>query len=253
MSGNSKDLDKDKFSANAIIFDIDYMTFSGIDPSKHVIAKGDVTMKSTGEGDDQIFIATGDLQLEKKKESLSLKMNAGTMLMGIGNTKLEIKNNEVYLNGTLGTLSYKQFKELIKDHPEVTTIVLQKVPGSINDAVNMHTGRIIREAGLNTKVLSDSEISSGGVDLFSAGNARIFTKGAQVGIHSWGGGGFSAHQLPKNHPAHQYQIAYFTMCLGEEKGQDFYFRTLEAAPANSMYWMTKEEIEKWHLATQIID
>jgi len=199
------------------------------------------------------FTIEGSLTNDDENEKQTFSLTGGGSLIGMGDTTLEVKGNEAYLNGTLGTRSYQQFKDLIENHPEVKTIVLQNVPGSINDAVNMHTGRIIREAGLTTKVLADSKISSGGVDLFCAGKNRIIEKGAQLGIHSWGGNGITANELPKDHPAHQYQIKFFTMCLGKEKGPKFYFHTLDVAPADDMHWMSDKEIKKWGIFTQFIE
>ncbi|MEP0262917.1 hypothetical protein [Dokdonia sp.] len=245
---------KKSFEANAILLNGNLLEFTEedqVDVPSMIIAQG-TSQVTSQKGDAGDFLITGSLTDVKEGKDIPFTMNAGEMLSGMGDTTLEIKGDEVFLNGTLGTKSYKQFKDLIAQYPEVKTIVLQNVPGSVNDAVNMHTGRIIREAGLTTKVLVDSQISSGGVDLFCAGKERIITQGAQLGIHSWGGGGLSADDFPKDHPAHQYQIAYFTMCLGEEIGPDFYFRTLEAAPAGEMHWMDWEEIKKWSIATQLI-
>lgn len=250
-----KKMRKKSFEANAILLNGNLLELSEedqVDVPSIIIAQG-TSQVTNQKGDDEDFLITGNLTRVQEGNDIPFMMNAGAMLTGMGDTTLKIKGNEVFLNGTLGTKSYKQFKDLIAQHPEVKTIVLQNVPGSVNDAVNMHTGRIIREAGLATKVLVDSQISSGGVDIFCAGKERIITQGAQLGIHSWGGGGLSADDFPKDHPAHQYQIAYFTMCLGEEIGPDFYFRTLEAAPAGEMHWMDWEEIKKWKVATQLIN
>ena len=145
-------------------------------------------------------------------------------------------------------------KEAIANHPNAKTVVLGEISGSVNDLVNMHTGRILREAGLATKVLKDSEIASGGVDLFCAGKERIVEKGAKLGIHSWCCvDDLTAIELPKDHPAHQYQVAFFTMCMGEKTGPDFYFHTLEAAPFDDVHWMSDEEIKKWGVSTKFIE
>jgi hypothetical protein len=197
-------------------------------------SKGSLTHTKTGE-----------------KINLSFALNAG--IMGAGNSTLEVNGNEAILNGTLGTVAYTQIKKLIKNNPTVTTLVLGNISGSLNDAVNMHTGRLVREAGLTTKILKNSDIASGGVDLFCAGKERIVTKGAKVGVHSWSGDEFTAIELPKDHPAHQYQIAYFNMCFDGITGEDFYFYTLEAAPFDGIHWMSDDEIKNWKVATKFID
>ena len=219
-----KNAEKEVFPVDIVLFNENLIALSEEDKkniSSFIVAQGSGSVKSKGKEEAKVFDIQGNLTNIKEGRKTPLTMKAGFALTGIGNTTLKVKGSKAYLNGTLGAKAFKQFKNLIENHKEVKTIVLQNVPGSINDAVNMHTGRIIREAGLNTMVLSDSQISSGGVDLFCAGNERIVTKGARLGIHSWGGDGVSAHQVPKDHPAHQYQLAYFTMSLGKEKGPGF--------------------------------
>ncbi len=175
---------------------------------------------------------------------------ANESILGAGNSHLEIKGNEAYLSGVLGTVTYSQIKDLIINHPKIKTIVMTQISGSLNDAVNLHTGRLLRENGFTTKLLSDSDIASGGVDLFCAGVKRIIEKGAKIGVHSWCcTNGLTAIELSKEHPAHQNQLAYFSMVLGSKNGPSFYFYTLEASPFNSIHYMTDEEIKKWNIAT----
>jgi hypothetical protein len=196
----------------------------------------------------------GVLKNEDKSITKNFKFTSNNSIVGAGNSILEIKDNEAYLSGTLGTITYHQIKDLIKNHPEIKTIVMTNISGSINDAVNMHTGRLIHENGFTTKVLSDSDIASGGVDLFCAGTKRIVEKGAKIGIHSWCCvNDMKANKLPKEHPAHKYQIEYFTMAMGKGKGPDFYFHTLEVADFDDIHYMSNDEIKKWGVATEFID
>jgi hypothetical protein len=179
---------------------------------------------------------------------------ANESVLGAGSSHLEIKGKEAYLSGDLGTITYTQIKDLIKNHPEIKTIVMTNISGSVNDAVNMHTGRLLHENGFTTKVLSNSDIASGGVDLFCAGVNRIVEKGAKIGVHSWCCvNDLTAIELPKDHPAHQYQLEYFTMALGPKNGPAFYFYTLEAAPFDDVHYMTDDEIKEWKIATKFIE
>lgn len=196
----------------------------------------------------------GFLENEKTGKPFQINYQTNEAVLGAGTSTVEVKNNEIHINGELGTRTYRQLKEAIQDHPNAKTAVLGKINGSLNDAVNMHTGRILREAGLTTKVLKNSNIASGGVDLFCAGKERIVEKGAKIGIHSWCCyNDLTAIELPKDHPAHQYQIEYFTMCLGKEIGPDFYFHTLSAAPFDGVHWMSDEDIKKWKVATEFVE
>ncbi|WP_298520441.1 hypothetical protein [uncultured Kordia sp.] len=230
---------KGSFEAQGIYMKGDIMN-SDIEPE--MVAQGIVV--GTIDEDFNVEI-DGELQGVNGQYAITIKGNEA--VMGAGNSKIEVKGNEAYLSGTLGTITYHQIKNIIENHKNVQTIVLTQVDGSINDAVNMHTGRILREAGLNTKVLSDSDIASGGVDLFCAGNKRIIEKGAKLGVHSWAGEDIKADELPKDHPAHQYQIAYFTQMLGAKNGPEFYFYTLSAAPPENIHYMSEKEIKDWKL------
>ena len=171
----------------------------------------------------------------------------------LGTSKMVVVDNEAHLLGDLGTITYHQVKTLIADHPTIKTIVMRTVGGSVDDKVNMHTGRLLRENGFTTKLLEDSHIASGGVDLFTAGRERIVTKGAKLGVHSWCClDGEGASKADKDHPGHKDQIDYFTEMLGK-KGYDFYFFTLNASDFSGMYYMTDEDMKKFGVATKFVE
>ena len=176
--------------------------------------------------------------------------------MGTGTAEVFLANSEeiVLTNGYLGVHTYVAIEELIRKNPGVKTLILGESGGSFDDDINMETGWLIRQAGLNTKVLANSSIHSGAVDLFTSGVERIYTRGAVLGVHSWccGDDGEAANEIPKDHEAHEKQISYFTTML-PETGYDFYFYTLEAAEFDDIHEMSEEEIMEYQLATRIID
>ena len=221
--------ENDSIPVNFMVFDINLLepeNANSLKIIKHKYAIGKLIINVL-DFDNLDLICEGIIK-ENEKESETIIMNLNEAISGAGMSKLEIKGNEAYLSGTLGTIAYVQIKDMINQHPEVKTLVLTNVAGSVNDAVNMHTGRILRKAGLNTKVLSNSEIASGGVDLFCAGNERIVEQGAKIGIHSWCCvNDVTAAEIPKEHPAHMYQIEYFTMCLGSDLGPKFILKPLK--------------------------
>ncbi len=244
---SEKNVDVDFFILSLYILDADDLSDEEVE--QNIVGGGKLRL-TIGDMDDLDLYFEGEVQYPSGKRK-SISFNINEAITGAGTSVLEIVENQAFLSGDLGTITYHQIKTMIAEHPEVKTLVLTNISGSINDIVNMHTGRIVREAGLNTKLLKNSDIASGGVDLFCAGNERIIEKGAKLGIHSWCCiDDIQAIDLPKDHPAHQYQIEYFTMCLGSKLGPDFYFRTLEAAPADDIYWMKDDEIRKWNIATQ---
>ncbi|MEM8534873.1 MAG: hypothetical protein AAGF95_28795 [Chloroflexota bacterium] len=173
--------------------------------------------------------------------------------LGAGTTKLVVEDTQAILTGLLGTRSYTQMQDMIEQHPEVETLVLQDVPGSINDTVNVHTGRLVRNAGLDTYVPADGLTASGGTDLLLAGVERIVEEGATIGVHTWCcEGDLQAWELPDDHPAHNDLITYSNEMLGSDIGRDFYFYTIKAATFDEMHNMSSEELREFSVATDIL-
>lgn len=70
---------------------------------------------------------------------------------------------------------------LIAAHPEVDTIVMINVVGSLDTEATFIAGRMLRQHGLNTHVPTNGVIASGGTDLFISGVIRTVESGAQTG------------------------------------------------------------------------
>ena len=84
------------------------------------------------------------------------------------------------------------------------------------------------------------------MDLFAAGFKRKYVVGGKVGVHAWCcEKGKSAHLLSKTDPAHGAQLTFVREMLGKELGPEFYFFTLNAAPASDIYIMTNDELKKY--------
>lgn len=244
-----KNIKNINFKTNALLFDGDALSGN---LNKKTKLEGKATVKIVDEK-NLIIDINGQIN-DSLNQTKNFSLTTNKAIIGAGTSKLEIRGDEAYLSGSLGTITYQQIKDLVKQHPDVKTIVLTHITGSVNDAVNMHTGELIRDNGIATKVLSYSDIASGGVDLFCAGNKRIVNNGAKIGVHSWCCfNGITADKLPKNHPAHKEQLAYFKKMLGEIIGPGFYFYTLKSAAFDDIHYMKKNEIIKWNVATEFID
>lgn len=147
--------------------------------------------------------------------------------------------------GTISTSTPNAVRTLLDDHPDVTTIVMTDVPGSANDDANIEASRLIRDAGITTHANSDSVLASGGVDFYLAGLERTFDPGAQFGVHSWGGEVEGAN-VPPDDPQHQLYLDYYAD-MGIDA--DFYWFTLDAAPASGIHWMSQAELERYGFAS----
>lgn len=202
--------------------------------------------------DGDAYVLNGQLTNSANAEDTkSMTIRIESSQIGAGNTTYEIDGEHAIINGTLGTYAYNQLLEINKKYPEVNTFVLAIIEGSINDEVNMETGRLLRKAGYGTHLLTDSQIFSGGVDLFCAGKTRTREAGSKIGVHSWCCfEGKTADKLPKNSSGHDAQLAYFKEMLGDSNGPNFYYFTINAAPFDGIHLMSDAEIATYKLITQ---
>ena len=148
--------------------------------------------------------------------------------------------------GVIDDTTIDAFEDALDEHPDVRILVLAFVEGSVDDDSNLELARIVREEGFTTNVPSNSLVASGGTDLFLAGVKRELESGACVGVHSWSDGRNAATAFPRDSEEHSKYLEYY-----EEMSipTDFYWFTIEAAPADGMHWMNKAEASKYRLAT----
>lgn len=154
----------------------------------------------------------------------------------------------VYMKGVIYSGTLDDFKEVFGQNPEITTLVMEDVPGSIDDEVNLKASAQIRKNGIDTYVPENGIIASGGTDMFLAGTKRKVHPTAKLGVHSWGSdpGEPDALELPKDHDEHQKYLDYYKEM---DIPTGFYWYTLEAAPADDIHWMTEDEIKKYRVET----
>ena len=76
-----------------------------------------------------------------------------TLILTISSEKkaeFRVDGETAYVNGVLGKKGHKAFLKMIENHPDVNTLVLQEMPGSLNDEWNVKTCKKIRELGMTT-------------------------------------------------------------------------------------------------------
>ncbi|MGP3427003.1 hypothetical protein ACTVFR_22670, partial [Escherichia coli] len=122
------------------------------------------------------------------------------------------------------------------------------VPGSVDQQATMEGARLIRRLGLNTHIAPTGYVLSGGVDLFLGGVTRSIGAGAGVGVHSWSDGTrVVAKSLSVTDPVH---AAYVNFYLEMGVTERFYWFSLDAAPADRVYFLSPEEVYDFQLATE---
>jgi len=210
-------------------------------------ASDQVSLTTDAVGD---YVYSGTLKHSRNETEIDISLVLNSAVIEGGSSALTVSGTDATVIGDLGTATYVQLRDMINNHPEVTRLILQESSGSVNDAINVHTGRLVRNANLTTHVPADGDINSGAVDLFAAGVQRTVEEGGKLGVHAWCcKDGVAADQLPRNDTAHGTQLTYFREML-PTTGVDFYFFTLEAAPFDGIHVMTQEERVRYKLVSE---
>lgn len=164
--------------------------------------------------------------------------------------QFHVHNTFAVAIGYINTNTPNVVQQLINNHPNVTTIVLLDSGGSDDDQANLQASQLLRNAGYKMYLPSNASIASGAVDMFFSGTVRVIDPGAMVGVHSWSDGVNDATVYPVGHANHQPYINYYmNMGLSQQEAEDFYYFTINAAPAASIYWMTDSQLDQYKLRT----
>ena len=170
-----------------------------------------------------------------------------TLLNKMDTTHFQVRGQQLFMDGLINTNTPDQLEEILKNNPALKEVVMLDVPGSVDDEANLVAARMIRQNGLNTRLLGNSEVASGGTDFFASGVERRAAAGARFGVHSWADvDGTNGNQVSKDHAQHQLYLNYYAeMGIPEE----FYWYTLGAATAQDIHWMSDGELEKYKIVT----
>ncbi|MBA2861860.1 hypothetical protein [Methanococcus maripaludis] len=159
----------------------------------------------------------------------------------------EIQGNSAIMVGIINENIVYEVENLVENYPEVKTIVMLNVPGSVNSNANFKAARIVRTNNISTIVPKNGYIASGGTVFFCAGVNRTIEENARVGVHSWKNEFITdASNIPRNNPVHKPYVEYFKeMGISEE----FYWFMISSAPSFGMYYLNDYEIKKYGLIT----
>ncbi|CAL2081062.1 hypothetical protein T190611E02C_11123 [Tenacibaculum sp. 190524A05c] len=168
-------------------------------------------------------------------------------VMGEQTATFEFKSSSkdsLYMSGVIYANTLDDLKEVLDQNPEVKTLVMMEVPGSIDDHVNLLASREIRKRNINTFIPKGGMVASGGTDMFLAGTKRNADSTAEIGVHSWSDGEKEGIEYPREDEVHKMYLEYYKEM---EIPTEFYWYTLEAAAADSIHNMTQEEIQKYKI------
>lgn len=154
----------------------------------------------------------------------------------------------IEMDGVIGSSSLKHFNKLYSKYPDIKTINIKNCDGSMDDETNLKLAKKVYDLGINTHLMDNGLIASGGVDFFLAGHKRTRGTNTKMGVHSWSDGNKEAKDFPNDHAYHQPYITYYvSIGFSQQESEDFYFFTINAAPANDIHWMTEGEIIQYKM------
>jgi len=155
-----------------------------------------------------------------------------------------ISPNEASLDGVICSGSLNAFEDMLEAYPAVNRFLIDIIEGSSDDETNLQLSKQIHDKGISTHLNANGMIASGGVDLFLAGVERTASDNEpQIGVHSWGSSdGEDGRQVAKSDPVHQEYLSYYRH-IGINP--QFYWFTLQAAPASDIHWMNQSELVKY--------
>jgi hypothetical protein len=159
----------------------------------------------------------------------------------------------VVMNGVIDTPTLNNFNTMVAQYPNIDQININEVEGSANDEINLLVSKRVYDLNISTHLNDNGLIASGGVDFFLAGVRRTMGTNTQIGVHSWGGEDengqtVTATDFPVGHEHHLPYINYYvSVGFTQQDAEEFYYFTINAAPAEGIHWMTAEEIENYNI------
>jgi len=159
----------------------------------------------------------------------------------------KVEGDRAYGYGTSDKWSYGYVGRFMRKNPEVKTLVLKRMPGTVDGDDNMRIARKIRKKGLHTHLEADSFIASGAVDLFLAGSRRTMECGARIGVHSWTFGKVF-HPEEMGVDIRQQTHEKFLKDMGIDP--KFYAFTRDAALPDQIHILTVDEINRFGLVSE---
>lgn len=160
-----------------------------------------------------------------------------------------IDSTTAQMDGVIDSNTPQHWENFIQAFPSTRMLIMKQCPGSDDDTANLEVARSVRKKGLHIHLPADAEIASGAVDFFLAGTKRTRDPGSKIGVHSWSdGGNKEATDFPVGHANHQPYIQYYEeMGFSQAEAEDFYYFTINAAPAEGIHWMSDTEILQYKI------
>lgn len=156
----------------------------------------------------------------------------------------------IEMNGAITSRINQDFENMVAAFPNAKKIIMKDCPGSDDDETNLIVSKKMHDNDFEFHLTATSIIASGAVDMYVGGVRRTREAGSQIGVHYWGSepGEPIATEYPRGHEVHLPYINYYqSVGFSQQEAEDFYYFTIEAAPAEDIHWMTNEEISTYNV------
>ena len=98
---------------------------------------------------------------------------------------LDVRGTMLFVNGVINSDSYEEIYYILRENPQVNTLVLTNIPGSMDDETNLALGLELHRANVTMYLPKDAEIASGAqicswlahAELWSEVHSLAFTVG----------------------------------------------------------------------------
>ncbi len=188
-----------------------------------------------------------------------------------GTTSVEVDGSRAIVRGQIGTHTQAQIQYLIDEHPEVDTLVLADIEGSVTDQIEQTFGGIeawnsidwltslVQGHGYTTVVPADGQVADSGLLLFAAGTERIVEAtdalfyeqeiGA-IGVRAacCGGPDDQAHEYDQFSAVHEADVRRWSELLGEDAGTALAMYLVQAS-VDGPHVLTRVELDAFGLIT----
>ncbi len=150
------------------------------------------------------------------------------------------------LVGVTDARSPAAFAAMLNAFPQIALLEMVECPGTEDDRANLRLGRMIRAAGLETRVPAGGSVRSGGVELFLAGKRRVADPEAEFAVHAWADvDGREASDYAASAPENAKYLAYYRqMGMSDGEARAFYAMT-NSVPHDSARWLDGTEMARW--------
>ncbi|NML92867.1 hypothetical protein HHL27_04190 [Novosphingobium sp. TW-4] len=145
------------------------------------------------------------------------------------------------------TDSPREFADMLKRFPGITTLELSDCPGTLDDNANLQLAHMIHDRGISTDVPRGGSVRSGAVDLFLAGLHRTTAPDAKFAIHAWiDEDGQRPSNFPADDPINRRYVQFYHNTAGMTEAVAVRFYDLaNSVPFENALWLTPYQLARF--------